>query len=59
MEADRGSGAAYRLIGHKGDLLLLHMRRTVDELAELERGFDATPLAAYCERPASFLLSRT
>lgn len=55
VSGERGSGAAYRLVGHKGDLLLLHLRRTVDELAELERGFDATPLAAYCERPASFL----
>lgn len=50
-----GHSAAYRLAGHKGDLLFLHLRRTVDELSALETGFDATPLGAYCDRPYSFL----
>jgi chlorite dismutase len=43
------------VLGHKGDLLLLHFRRTVDELAELEAAVDAAPLAPYLVRSASFL----
>ncbi len=53
--AGAGSSAAYRMLGHKGDLLFLHLRRTLDELQTLEAGFDATPLAAYCDRPTSFV----
>lgn len=51
----RGSFGLFRVVGHKGDLLLLHFRPAVAELAELERTFQATRLADFTHRATSFL----
>ncbi|MBE3589781.1 MAG: heme-dependent peroxidase [Firmicutes bacterium] len=51
----RGSSGLFRIIGHKGDLLFLHFRPSVGELAELERAFETTRFAAFTERRTSFL----
>jgi hydrogen peroxide-dependent heme synthase len=50
-----GSSALYSIIGHKGDLMMLHLRPTVDELGALERGFAAIRLADYTTQPYSYL----
>lgn len=51
----QGSSAAYRVVGHKGDLLFLHFRPAVADLAELERRFEATRLAAFTRRAYTYL----
>jgi len=46
-DAEEGASAVYTILGHKADLLLLHLRPTVDELNELERRFAALRVADY------------
>lgn len=50
-----GSTAYYAILGHKADLMLLHLRPTVDELGELERAFNRTRLAGYTTQPYSYV----
>ena len=47
--------AIYSLLGHKGDLLLLHFRRSFDELNAIELRLNKLRLADYLEPVASFL----
>lgn len=53
-DAPEGSSAAYAMIGHKSDLLLLHLRPTLEQLLELERAFSRTRLAAFTTQPYSY-----
>lgn len=50
----QGSSALYSVIGHKGDLLILHLRPTMEELADLERGFAQTRLADFTTQSYSY-----
>lgn len=54
-DAPVGRSITYSMIGHKADLLMLHLRPGVGELHDLERAFDQTMLAAYTTRPSSYL----
>src|SRR5438552_14221175 len=45
-----GGSAAYRIVGHKADLLFLHLRPTVSDLAEVEARFRQSALADVCSR---------
>ncbi|MCS6925286.1 MAG: heme-dependent peroxidase [Candidatus Binatia bacterium] len=56
MEQD-GSGqtALFSLLGHKGDLLILHFRRSFDDLNAAEMRLAATRLADFLEPTASYL----
>lgn len=49
-----GSSALYAVIGHKADLMLIHLRPTMDQLAAVERGFNRLRLAAYTTQPYSY-----
>ena len=49
-----GSSALYEIIGHRADLLLLHLRPTMDELLTLEQQVNKSPLAQVSERTYSF-----
>jgi hydrogen peroxide-dependent heme synthase len=51
----QGSSAVYTVVGHKADLLFLHLRPTVDDLNRLEIDFSRTRLAAYTSRSYSYL----
>ncbi len=55
--AETGAGASgcFSIIGHKADLLLLHLRPTIDELAGLERQFNSSRLAQFTTQPYSYL----
>jgi peroxiredoxin len=46
-DAEEGASALFEVVGHKADLMLLHLRPTVDDLAGLERGFAQLRLADY------------
>lgn len=54
-DADEGSSALYAVPGHKGDLFILHLRETVDELVNLELAFSQTRLADFTRPTYSFL----
>jgi hydrogen peroxide-dependent heme synthase len=51
----QGSSSLYSVVGHKADLLLLHLRPTVDDLNRLETAFARTRLADFTSRPYSYL----
>ncbi|MDY7083285.1 MAG: heme-binding protein, partial [Halobacteria archaeon] len=50
-----GDTAVYSVLGHKADLLILHIRPTVDELNKLERRFENTRFADFTESTVSHL----
>jgi hydrogen peroxide-dependent heme synthase len=50
-----GQSAAFSLVGHKGDLILLHFRRSFDELNRVERRLAGLRLWDYLEPTSSYL----
>ncbi|HTR37282.1 MAG TPA: hydrogen peroxide-dependent heme synthase [Bryobacteraceae bacterium] len=50
-----GQTAAFTLLGHKGDLILVHFRRSFDELGEVERRLAGLGLWDYLEPTTSYL----
>jgi chlorite dismutase len=54
-DADEGATAAFSVVGHKADLLVMHLRPTVAALEAAERRLDRTALAGYLDQPASYL----
>lgn len=56
MEQDSsGQTALFSLLGHKGDLLILHFRRSVDDLNAAEMRLAAIRLADFLELTTSYL----
>ena len=56
MEADEsGSSGLFSLIGHKGDLMLVHFRRSFDGLNDAELQLSRTALFDYLEPATSYL----
>lgn len=54
-DADEGHSVTYRMLGHKADLLVMHLRPTVGELESLERRLDQSLLGPFTRRPYSYL----
>jgi peroxiredoxin len=50
-----GQSALYSLLGHKGDLMLVHFRETFDELNQAELALARLPLSDYLEPTSSYL----
>lgn len=50
-----GQSAAFSLLGHKGDLILLHFRRSFDELNKVELRLAGLKLWDYLEPTSSYL----
>ena len=50
-----GQSALYSLLGHKGDLMLVHLRDTFDELNQAELALARLPLSDYLEPTSSYL----
>jgi chlorite dismutase len=51
--SERGDSAMYSVLGHKADLLFVHLRPTMADLDRIERSFEDTALAAFTERATS------
>jgi hydrogen peroxide-dependent heme synthase len=49
------NSAAYQLLGHKGDLLLVHFRKTFDELAATQLRLAQLRIADFLEPASSYL----
>jgi len=54
-DAPEGSSGFYAVVGHKADILMLHLRPTIAELGALERAFNKTRLGALTTQPFSYL----
>lgn len=54
-DAEEGGSALYSILGHKADVLLLHMRPSTADIGALERQFEGTAFAEYTERSSSFV----
>src|SRR3954470_22950551 len=50
-----GQSAAFSMVGHKGDLMLIHFRESVDELKKAELQLGSLKLGDYLEATTSFL----
>ena len=55
MEQGEGHSGLFSMVGHKGDLLLLHFRKTFDELNEAELQLAQLRLAEFLEPTSSYL----
>jgi chlorite dismutase len=52
---EAGQSALYSALGHKGDLLLVHFRKSFDELKQIELEISRTALSDYLEITKSYL----
>ncbi|UIO99633.1 heme-binding protein [Halobaculum sp. CBA1158] len=54
-DAEAGASAAFSVLGHKADLMIVHFRPTLDALSAAERRFESTALADFTEQPTSYV----
>jgi chlorite dismutase len=54
-DAEDGASAVFAMVGHKADLLIVHLRPTLDALSTAERRFDRTTLGAFTEQSTSYV----
>ena len=54
-ESTSGQSALYSVLGHKGDLMLVHFRESFDELNRAEMQFSQLRLSDYLEPATSYL----
>jgi len=52
---DEGASAVFSILGHKADLLVLHLRPTLDAVSRAERQFEQTALAGLTEQSTSYV----
>ncbi|WP_336000581.1 heme-binding protein [Halorientalis halophila] len=50
-----GATAVFTVVGHKADLMIVHLRPTVGHVEAAERRFERTALAEFTEQPTSYL----
>ena len=53
--AEEGASAAFSMVGHKGDLLLLHFRKSFDAINEAELGLSRLRLWEFLEPTTSYV----
>jgi chlorite dismutase len=54
-DAPEGASAVFGVLGHKADLLVLHLRPSLDALSRAERQFETTALAGFLDQPTSYV----
>jgi chlorite dismutase len=54
-DAADGASAVFTILGHEADLLILHLRPTLDDCSTAERAFEQTTLADYTEQTDSYV----
>ena len=54
-DAEAGGSAVFSVVGHKADLMVVHMRPTTAHLDRAERRFEQTTLAGFTERASSYV----
>src|SRR5215471_17338658 len=53
--SEAGQSGLFSMLGHKGDVLILHFRRSLDELNDAELKLTHTKLAEFLEPTLSYL----
>ncbi|MES3517912.1 MAG: heme-binding protein [Natronomonas sp.] len=54
-DADEGASAVFTIVGHKADLLFIHLRPTLEHLDRIERRFESTAFAEFTEQTSSYV----
>ncbi|MFC6730949.1 heme-binding protein [Haladaptatus sp. DYSN1] len=54
-DAEEGASAVFSILGHKADLLILHLRPTMAHLDVAERQFEQTAFAQFTEQTSSYV----
>jgi len=54
-DADEGATAVYSMLGHKADLMVVHLRPTTAHLDAVERAFERTEFARFTEQETSYV----
>jgi chlorite dismutase len=54
-DAEAGGSAVFSVVGHKADLMILHLRPTLEALDRAERRFESTAFAEFTERSSSYV----
>ncbi|MDS0278648.1 heme-binding protein [Halomicroarcula sp. S1AR25-4] len=54
-DAEEGQTAVYTVLGHKADIMILHLRPTMGDLDAAERHFEQTEFAQFTEREYSYV----
>jgi len=52
---DEEASAVFSILGHKADLLILHLRPTLDAVSRAERQFETTALAGVTDQSTSYV----
>ncbi|MBV0925348.1 heme-binding protein [Halomicroarcula limicola] len=55
QDAEEGQTAVYTVLGHKADVMILHLRPTMGDLDAAERHFEQTEFAQFTERAFSYV----
>ncbi|MEF8840056.1 MAG: heme-binding protein [Haloarculaceae archaeon] len=55
VDGEAGASATFSVIGHKADLMILHLRPSMAALDRAERRFESTPFAGFTERASSYV----
>ncbi|MEF8778838.1 MAG: heme-binding protein, partial [Natronomonas sp.] len=54
-DSDAGGSAVFTIVGHKADLMILHLRPTLEEIDRAERRFESAALAEFTEQTSSYV----
>ncbi|KYH26145.1 hypothetical protein HAPAU_12390 [Halalkalicoccus paucihalophilus] len=54
-DIEQGDTAVFSVLGHKADLLILHLRPTLEALDRAEREFEGCALAEFTDRASSYV----
>ena len=54
-DAEEGGSAVFSVLGHKADVMILHLRPTMAALDRAERRFESTAFAEFTERTSSYV----
>jgi chlorite dismutase len=55
VDAEEGASVLYAVVGHKADILILHLRPSLAAVEQLERAFEQTALSRYTRQVDSFV----
>jgi chlorite dismutase len=55
VDGEEGASAVFSIIGHKADLMILHLRPSTADLDRAERRFETTPFAGFTEQVSSYV----
>jgi chlorite dismutase/heme-degrading monooxygenase HmoA len=55
VDAEEGTSAVFSVVGDKADIMVMHLRPTLDHLSTAERRFEHTALGKYTEQTTAYV----